>query len=250
MPLTGSPNHLLESLPPHDARLLERHLGSIQIAQGALLAAVGEQIERAIFPFSGAVSIVVELSSGQAIEAAMIGRNGVIGGSAAFGARIALVHAVAQFTLTGAVIDCATLRALAEQSPSLRIALMQWEQAMLAQAQQSAACNAVHGLGHRLCRWLAHAHDLIDGDSVPLTHDQLSRMLGVQRSSVTLAAQRLHDEAIIKYRRGRIEVKDADRLRRAACECYQRINDVFERQVGWQPKRETSGRAATTSWLG
>jgi CRP-like cAMP-binding protein len=228
-------NHFLGGLSAEDAASLQRHFRHIALPQGSIVNDAGQPIHRVIFPYSGAVSIVVRLSTGQCIDAGVIGRNGLIGGSAAFGAFSALNHAVVQIDLTGVAIDPVVLGNVAEDSPTLRSALVRSEQMLLAQAQQIAACNAAHNLEQRFCRWLANVHDLIGSDNLFETQELLSLLLGVRRSSMTLVAQHLQEIGLIDYKRGVIHIRDLERLRRAACECYAAMNAHFDRLVGWHP---------------
>jgi CRP-like cAMP-binding protein len=91
---------------------------------------------------------------------------------------------------------------------------------MLANLQQSAACNALHDLEFRLARWLLHAHDRCENDSLPLTQEFLSQMLGVRRTTVTLAAKTLQNAGLVNYRRGKIEIVDRAGLEAISCKCY------------------------------
>jgi CRP-like cAMP-binding protein len=117
----------------------------------------------------------------------------------------------------------------------MRKALMAHELMIHAHAQQIAACNAAHNLEERLSRWLMQTRDLLISDSLPLTQEFLSQMLGVQRSSVTLVARKLQAAGLIHYQRGHIHVSDVEGLRDSCCECYDVINDHFEQLVGWRP---------------
>jgi CRP-like cAMP-binding protein len=233
---SGSPaNHFLSSLSADDTAALRPHLGHIALSRGSVANRVGEPIPRVIFPYSGAVSLVLQLANGQGIEVGIIGRNGLIGGSAALGQPTAFNQAVVQVDLSGAAIGAPILGDIAKKRPTLLTALIRWDQALLAQAQQVAACNVVHGLEQRLCRWLAYARDLIRSDTLPLTQDSLAQMLGVRRSSLTLAAQRLQEMGTIDYRRGVIHIRDVEQLQHAACECYQTTNERLNQLIGWQP---------------
>jgi CRP-like cAMP-binding protein len=91
---------------------------------------------------------------------------------------------------------------------------------LLAQIQQSVACNALHALEARLCRWLLQTHDCMDGDVIPLTQEFLGQMLGVRRTTVTIAARLLQSAKLIRYRRGHIQILDRKALEDIACECY------------------------------
>jgi CRP-like cAMP-binding protein len=150
--------------------------------------------------------MIVGVSSGQFVEAGMLGRNGVIGAGAALDGPDALNSAVAQVEGTGIGIDAEVLKKLTGKSETLRMALVHHERALSAQTQQVAVCNALHELEERLSRWLLQSRDLLQSDTLPLTQEFLSQMLGVQRSSVTLVARKLQEGGLIRYRRGHIHV--------------------------------------------
>jgi CRP-like cAMP-binding protein len=232
---SNSPNHFLASLSAGDLALLEPHLRPIEFPQGLVLYVPQDAIERVYFPYTGVISLVVALDDGRFVEAGMFGRNGVVGGGAALDGRVAINHAVAQVAGSGVAIETGVLSRVVSESDTLRMALMGRERMIHAHTQQVAACNATHHVDARLCRWLMQTRDLLMSDTLPLTQEFLSQMLGVQRSSVTLVARKLQESGLIDYRRGRIHILDVEALRDACCECYQAINDHFERLVGWRP---------------
>jgi CRP-like cAMP-binding protein len=114
-------------------------------------------------------------------------------------------------------------------SVALRATLFRHEQVMLAQAQQSAACNATHAVDARLARWLLRARDLFGGDTLPLTQEFLGQTLGVRRTSVSLVANALQKARLIKYAGGRIQITDLKRLKYLACECYGTVKASSDR---------------------
>jgi Mn-dependent DtxR family transcriptional regulator len=136
------------------------------------------------------------------------------------------------------------LKRLVKESETLRLALVRNDQMASAQTQQVAACNALHELEERLSRWLLQTRDLVRSDTLPLTQEFLSQMLGVQRSSVTLVARKLQEVGLINYRRGRIHVLDVEGLHESCCECYAAINGHFHRLIGWTPDENAHGRRA------
>ena len=235
MPLTNSPNHFLSSLSAQDRDLLQPHLKQLQLPQGAAFYRADDNIPNVYFPHSGIMSMIVGVSSGQYVEAGMMGRNGVIGTGAALDGPDALNSAIAQVESSGVVIDPGVMKGLAGKSETLRMALVHQERALTAQTQQVAACNALHELEERLSRWLLQSRDLLQSDTLPLTQEFLSQMLGVQRSSVTMVARKLQEAGLIRYRRGHIHVLDADGLQDSSCECYAAINLHFNKLVGWSP---------------
>jgi hypothetical protein len=171
----------------------------------------------------------------------MFGRNSVIGGGATLDGSISLNQAIGQAAGVGAMAECSILRQLVTKSESLRWMFVRHEHMAYAHAQQVAACNAVHEVEKRLSRWLLQARDLLQSDDLPLTQEFLSVMLGVQRSSVTIAARHLQDAGLIDYRRGLINILNVEHLRDYCCECYAALNDHFSHLTGWVANVEARG---------
>jgi CRP-like cAMP-binding protein len=227
-----STNLLLASLPPENMAALVPHLRVVPLPQETVLFEAGDTIKAVYFPHTGIVSIVVDLASGETIETAMIGRDSLVGGSAALDDEIALNRAVVQVAGVASVVEVGTFRGLAQQSHTFHATLARHRQFILAQAQQSAACNAAHTLEARLSRWLLRCRDLLGSDDVPLTQEFLAEMLGARRTSVTLVASALKQAGFIQYRRGHIRVIDLEGLRDSACECYETNKAQGKRLIG------------------
>jgi CRP-like cAMP-binding protein len=225
----NSPNRLLASLLPADFELLRPHLKFVELVHESVLFEAGDQIDRVYFPHSGIISLVVDLSSGQTIEAAMIGRDSLLGGSSALDGLVSLNKSIIQLAGTGVTLDIARFREVAEKRPDFRTKLIRHEQMVFAQAQQSAACNASHTVEARLSRWLLRSRDLSGSDTLLLTQEFLAQMLGVQRSSVSLVANTLQEAGLIHYSRGRIEIINLEGLRDASCECYGTVKALYDR---------------------
>jgi CRP-like cAMP-binding protein len=235
VPAANSSNHFLASLSAHDRELMEPHLHPMDLPREAIFYRAEDTISQLYFPHSGVVSLVVGFANGQFVEAGMFGRNSVIGVGAALDGAVALNQAIGQVEGSGLAVDVQVIRRLVRESETLRSAFARHEQVTSAQIQQVGACNALHELEERLSRWLLQTRDLLRSDTLPLTQDFLSQMLGVQRSSVTLVARSLQDAGLINYRRGRIHVLDVEGLQDSCCECYATINRHFQRLVGWRP---------------
>jgi|KBSSwiStaDraftv2_1062776.scaffolds.fasta_scaffold251468_2 CRP-like cAMP-binding protein len=244
MPFSDSPNHFLASLSARDSELVRPHLKARQLPQGEVIYSAEDTIEHVYFPDTGVVSLVVGLTSGQFVEAGMLGRNSVVGAAAPLDGSTALNRAIVQVKSAGATADTAVMKRLVKESETLRLALVRNDQMASAQTQQVAACNALHELEERLSRWLLQTRDLVRSDTLPLTQEFLSQMLGVQRSSVTLVARKLQEVGLINYRRGRIHVLDVEGLHESCCECYAAINGHFHRLIGWTPDENAHGRRA------
>ena len=150
----------------------------------------------------------------------MIGRDGVVGAFEALGDGTSLTDAIVLFPGSASAIELADFRTVAAQSPALRSLAIRQGQALLAQAQQTAACNAVHSVEARLSRWLLRARDLHDGRKLPLTQELLARMIGVRRNAISIVAHALQETGTISYSRGQIEILDIEALRETSCECH------------------------------
>jgi CRP-like cAMP-binding protein len=222
-------NRFLAALPPADHALLAPHLRAISLGRGTILHDAGEPIEHAFFPHSGMVSIVTIMRDGSMVETASLGRTGVIGANAALGPGTAVGRAVVQLPGTASRLPLGQWQAAAQSSAAIRELALRYNDLLLAQVQQSVACNALHGLEQRLCRWLLQSHDCSEGNTVPLTQEFLGHMLGVRRTSVTIAARLLQGEGIICYRRGQIHIADRAALEKSACECYFTIRDQIDK---------------------
>jgi CRP-like cAMP-binding protein len=224
-----SPNHLLAALPAAAFKLLRPHLETIELVQEDVLVGAGDRLTRVFFPHNGVISLVVSLAGGGMVEVAMIGRDSIFGASAALDGNISLTDAIVQLPGTASTLEVGILRTAAEQSIVFRTTLIRHEQALFAQAQQSAACNAMHPAEARLARWLLRMHDLAGEDKLHLTQDFLAQMIGVQRNSVSTVAHTLQQAGIIKYSRGNIEITNLQALKEASCECYQAVNAQYNK---------------------
>jgi CRP-like cAMP-binding protein len=224
-----SPNYLLAALTPSDFALLRPHLETIKLLQEDVLVAAGDRLKKVLFPHNGVISLVVSLAGGGRVEVASIGRDSVFGGSAALDGSISLTDAIIQLPGVASALEVGALRAAAKQSIDFRTVLIRHEQALFAQAQQSAACNAMHSVESRLARWLLRMHDLAGGDQLRLTQDFLAQMIGVQRNSVSTIAHTLQQAGVIKYARGHIEIINREALKHASCECYEAVNVQYKK---------------------
>jgi CRP-like cAMP-binding protein len=191
-----------------------------------------EPISHVYFPTSAVVSLVVTLSTGDMIEAAMVGNDGVVGASAALDGKIAPSRGIIQLGGEIVVCDIDALKSIALQSQKMLALLIRHEQAVYAQAQQSAACFATHRVEARLCRWLLRARDLSGSDKLTFTQEYLAEMLGVRRTSVTAVAHTLQEAGLIKYARGKIQIMNAKELQESACECYGSVKAHYQKLLG------------------
>jgi CRP-like cAMP-binding protein len=213
-------NHLLSFLHSRCPDIVGHRARQLSFVHGDVIGEAGRAIEHVFFPSSGMISIVVELRDGGRVEAAMVGRRGAIGASVVFGGREHLNTSFAQLPGNGWSLAAADVIELANRDKEVRTVLFDNEQYLLAQAQQTAACNARHVIPQRLATWILRATDATGGDELTLTQEYLAQMLGVQRASVSMFAGSLQDKGLIFYRRGRVRVLDPHGLEQQACECH------------------------------
>ena len=213
-------NRLLAALPRDTFELVRRNLRQISSAQGRAIYEPGQQMDEIYFPQSGMISLLVVVRNGAAIETATVGREGAVGLHSAFGKRFSFTRATTQIAGNFSVIRATAFAQLAQDHQSVRDMIARYTEVLWAEAQQIAACNTIHDVPARLCRWLLQSADRIGSDHLPLTQEVIAEMLGVRRTTVTLFAQSLQRKDVIKYMRGHITILDRDHLQRCACECY------------------------------
>ena len=222
-------NRLLQTLPSDDAALIGPHLTQVELERGRLLYDPGDQIDHLYFPHDGVISLMTLMESGAAIESSTIGPEGALGLMAAVSPRQSLSRAIVQTPLRAARISAERMHDAWAKSPRIRDLIDRHTEAVYSHAIQSVACNALHSVEARFCRWLLTCHDRISSDTVALTQEFLADMLGVQRTTVTAVARSLQDKGVIRYRRGVVDIVDRAGLQALTCECYGVIRRNYER---------------------
>ena len=229
--LTLIKNRILANLPQGDLAMLQPNMVSIDLEKGRIVDDVGDTVTNVYFPINCVVSIMTLMDSGEAIESATIGREGAYGLLAAIAPRESNSRAIIQVPGRAWRIGASTLHDIWKRSPSLRALVERHQDALLAHTAQSVACNALHPVEARFCRWLLTCRDRIDIDTVNLTQEFLADMLGVQRTTVTAVASSLQAKGLIRYRRGVVDILDRRGLQACACECYDTVRRVYDRLV-------------------
>jgi CRP-like cAMP-binding protein len=224
------PSGFIASLPADSQSALRPLLKSVQRERGTKLFDYSDQIDFVWFPHTGTiVSLLIPLLDGQSIETGLVGHMGVVGSSAAANGGIALNTAIVQ---NGDALSAAPLeriRELIKHDPVLRHRIVNHEQFLYVQSQQTAACNAVHQVETRLCRWLLQARYMAGSGTLGFTQEFIGNILGVRRTTVTLVARNLQSLGFIKYSRGQIDLIDVPGLEEASCECYKSLKEQYER---------------------
>jgi CRP-like cAMP-binding protein len=224
---TERPNNaFLLTLSEQDYSALRSELTPIKLPLAHIIYGPEQPIRALTIPTSGIVSFVVHLSTGDGVEAGMVGNDGIVGASAVLNDTMAMNTAVVQMPGAGFALDIGLARKIATESAGFRRAVYRHDQILFLQAQQSIACIAKHPLEARLCRWLLRCRDITESEKLTLTQEFLAQMLGVQRSTLSVTAHRLQAAGLIEYSRGNIRILDLEGIRESACECYGAVKEL------------------------
>jgi CRP-like cAMP-binding protein len=229
-------NRLLAILPQETLALLEPDLKEISPVQGSVFLEPGEIIDRIYFPQNGMISLLIVSREGDMVEVSTVGREGALGLHRGLGGRRSFTRATVQIPGRFSTIAAHAFERVSLSTPSIRDMIAHYTEMLWMEAQQLAACNAVHDASSRLCRWLLQSADHIDGLQLPLTQEFLAQMLGVRRTTVTLLAQELQKRGAVKYSRGKVTILSRKMLEDGACECYEVIKHqrlALTRGVNW-----------------
>jgi CRP-like cAMP-binding protein len=227
----GSPlrNRLLATLPVMDYRRVLRHLHMNTVEMGHTLQEHGAPVTDVYFPNGGVFSVTNTMRDGQLVEVATVGREGMLGIGVFLGDRSGAGRTFQQ--VPDGPFPSMTVRRFVKESASgpFREIVGLYAQANVLQIMQCTACNALHDVKQRCCRWLLQTQDRVESDDFRLKQEFLAIMLGVQRPTVTLVMGKLQAEGLLSTRYGRIRVLNRRRLEAASCECYEVIRAHFQR---------------------
>jgi CRP-like cAMP-binding protein len=228
-----SNNSILQAMPRAEYDRLAGDLVEIKMVRGDILLNPEQFFEYVYFLDHGVVSCITLLEDGDTVEAATIGREGMVGLPAFLGGAASTNLYMVQVGDGGLRMVAADFQRHVDASPVFRRIVGRYANAYLGQVGQAVACNAVHNTNERCARWLLATHDrAAPGEEFDLTQDFMATMLGVHRPTVTLAMGTLQTAGLIHYRRGHVTIVSREGLEAASCECYavnlRRNNAVFE----------------------
>jgi len=225
-------NMLLATFSNDVRALIESDCEIVELKSGSRVQTQGTDVEVTYFPYATSmISLIVELPSGRSIEVASIGREGAVGGIVSCGHAPAFAHAIVQVSGPALKVPMRALENAKRESSFLGNLFCRFSDYLLAQVQQTAACNAFHSIQQRAARWLLTAQDRA-GDRLELTQEAFAALLGVQRTTVNAVVRNLQDEGLISVRRGRVIVTDRAGLVRRSCECYAVLEKHFAEVIG------------------
>jgi CRP-like cAMP-binding protein len=228
---TPRKNRILRQLSADELKSVQPWLNLVQLQSNVVLHEQGGPIEHIYFPLSGMVSLLAVMQSGEAIETGIVGADGLLGGDAPVNGHL---FGQATVQMDGAALTMPKAQFLEAYNahPHLRNLVNRYQSILLMQAQQNAACHALHSVRSRLCRWMLQSQDMIGSDTFILTQEFLSHMLGVRRNTVSVEAHSVQQAGLIQYRRGHITILNRDGLEECACECYSVIRAETDKLMG------------------
>jgi CRP-like cAMP-binding protein len=222
------PNQLLGAFEPDARRRIMSHMQPVTHKLGTIICEAGGLLKHAYFPEGCVLSLLTVLENGSEIEGANIGREGAFGMFAAMYSRVSFNRCTVQLEGHMGRCEIGYLQDEFSNSDNLQNLLVSYSETLLSQVMQAVACNALHTVEERMCRWLLMMHDRAEGEILTYTHEFLAHIMGANRTSITLAAQSLQNRGFISYRRGAMQVEDRAGLEDAACECYGVVRARFD----------------------
>jgi CRP-like cAMP-binding protein len=226
-PRPANENRLLATLDDDERAQLAPHLEAVSLASSHVLFRPEERLQYVYFPVDSVVSLMTDLSDGSGMEVGLVGREGFVGISAILGGSETKVATV-QAAGTALKIRAEKLREEFGRGAALQNALLRYTHALMTQISQSVVCNVRHQVDGRMARWLLMLHDRLETDEFELTHEFMSHMLGVRRSSISEVAYKLQERGFIHYERGHIRMLDRKGMEDFTCECYPVVKQKFD----------------------
>ena len=229
-------NCLLAALPADARKRLFPHLRRTQLPLGKVLYEADETQRYAFFPTDSIVSLLYRMESGAAGEISVVGYEGVIGISLFMGGQSTSTRAVVQCAGNAYRLPVARLVDEFNRHGRLLDLLLRYTQALITQMVQTAACNKHHSLDEQMARWLLLSLDRLDGAAIVMTQQMIANMLSISPARVTEIARKLQGLGVIRYRGGRIAVRDRPMLEKLSCECYAVVKHETDRLLSCAPK--------------
>lgn len=226
-------NMLLAALPAEVLANFESELIPVHLALGQVIYEPGEALQHVYFPTTAIVSLLYTMKNGASAEMGVVGRDGVVGIAVFMGGDTTPNRAVVQSAGGALRLELQFFREEFRRIGELHRALLLYTQCLLTQMSQTAVCNRLHSVEQQLCRWLLLSYDRLESNELIMTQELIANMLGVRREGVSIAAHRLQEAGLIRYRRGHITIVDRPALERAVCECYQVVKSECDRLLNY-----------------
>jgi CRP-like cAMP-binding protein len=224
-------NRLLNRLSRNEYKSLVRSEKAVSLTHGDQVYREDTRggLSHVYFPTSGMISLTVLMEDGKEVEAGTIGNEGMVGLSVAQGLDFSPTKAISQISGEGLRIPVAVFLKALKRGGTLDKLVRRFTAYSLRYANQTIACNLLHSVEQRMCRWLLMCRDRVEKEEFTLTHEFLAEMLGVRRQTVTVIAGTLQTASLITYHRGVIRILNRKGLEDASCECYGVIKAFYDR---------------------
>ena len=230
-------NLLLASLPDAERERLSPYLEPIVLDFQQVLIRPNEPITDIYFPYDAITSTIQEMSDGDSVETGLMGLEGFVGVQLWLHAPTTPTRTLIQVPGRAHHMRATDfIRHVRDTVSPLNELCAKYAHAFLVMTSQTAACNRLHTINERLCRWLKLVHNRVRRDEFPLRQEFVAQMLGVHRPTVSTAANMLQQAGLITYSRGQMRVLDADGLRNGSCECLELIEKQFAKIFETTPK--------------
>jgi CRP-like cAMP-binding protein len=230
-------NKILSTLTPDSVEALG--LKRVELPLKKVLYEPDMPIETVYFPEAGVASVVSLMSNGGTAEVGTFGREGMAGSVLLLGTISSPFRYFMQLEGHGYQASAERFKLAATRNDNVRETVLRYESLFRLQTMQGMACNALHSVEQRCCRWILMTRDRVDTDDFKLTHEFLAVMLGVRRATVTEVLSPLRELNLLRSDRGTISILDRKSLEVRTCECYAIIRN---REREWFQSNENELR--------
>ncbi len=224
-------NLILDRLPDEEFESIRRHLSTARFELDEIIQQFHANVTHVYFPTTAMTSVLTILEDEAHVESTTVGREGFVGIAATLGDDTSPHRVICQMEGGAIRMPVGLIRETIGSGSTLDRLTRRYSAYRLRYASQGAACNALHTIEDRACRWLLVAHDQAGGETFPVNQEFMASMLGVRRQTITVLAGSLQGAGLITYRQGIVTVIDRPLLEKSACECYATIRGYYERLV-------------------
>ena len=224
-----SVNKLLNALPQASKDRILPQLKLVSLPLGKVIYESGQNVANVYFPTDSIISLLYVMEDGASAEISVVGNEGLVGIAVFMGGESTPNRAIVQSAGSAYTLPASVLKKEFNTEPDIRLLLLRYTQALMAQMAQTAVCNRHHSIDQQLCRWLLLSLDRLPTNNLTMTQELIANMLGVRREGVTEAAGKLQKLNVITYKRGHITVTNRKELEKLSCECYAVVKSETDR---------------------
>jgi CRP-like cAMP-binding protein len=225
-------NALLSGIDAAGRSRLKANMELRKNHQGDILFVSGMANDYVYFPEDALISHIYEGIAGTSVEAALIGPEGASGLCSVFDEQPPQYRASVTVSGYAQRIRVSDLKNEVARNSDLQQRLISFLAAHIGELGQRVSCAIYHPAQERLSTWLLLLRDRSGKSNLRLTHDEISSLLGLNRTSVSCIAKRLKDNGSVDYARGKLHISDPALLQTQACECYSILSGSKQSRSG------------------